>query len=363
MTPPVAAPSSQPATQTPGVGTPGTPGNWARRVFGRPVINQDVQIEQKLSAKGYLSLDDIYTIWGLTKEHLKDLNIFNVTWEDGINAAELEELVKHQDQFFDEKFMPLLRGSGLGREKIRELFDRLWHLAATGKLDRSAWNELMEQYGLKGLEMNSASFSALLGGERGFSDDQRVESIIEFAQAISNLHLNMLNRHPRTGDPKKDLAQEKEYYKTLSELCKEKHFNIIYLDKWDKAVMQILQPLGKMSIDPSIDREELLRMIKDGNFGDTLKELADKTKSWREFLVKMLRYLEKAVSEGMHTKGMDSGQYYLSLSQRMGFVKTILDEGEGSGKWNAFIEQLSRIFKGKDNQVHFDYKKVKDGGV
>jgi len=370
----VAAPSTQkPASQPTRAGFEGgnTRGDIAIQALGEPVITKDKGRIGWALEKGYLDSANVQQYWGMDEKHLRGLAALGVVWQNGkqgvkINVDSLQNLAQYKDKLFKEAFLPVFRGSGLGETKIRELFDKLWELARNGKLDRSAWNELREAYGLpKKYDMNPASFSALLGGEKGefFSDDKRVESVLELAQALSNLILTMQTRFPRTGDPKKDLEQEKEYFEVFGELCEAKNFNIIYLDKWDNAAVQMLAQMKGRDPSRLKDRKELLEGIKNGDFDDTLKELAKKTKSWEEFLVKLLRYLEEAVVKGMPRKGMDSFQYYLSLNERMKFVKTILDEGEGGARWKAFIRELSNIFKGQDNQVRFDYERVQKGGA
>jgi hypothetical protein len=222
----------------------------------------------------------------------------------------------------------------------------------------------MEKYGMEDCEMNSTSFSALLGGERGdyFSDDTRVENILELRQAFYNLILTMRYHYPPTGDEKRDAEQVKRYAKHFREQhCQGSNFNMIYLDKWDGAAKDVLAEIRPDLDIFSLSNGQLLVKIKEGAFGERLEALASLVNDMNNLLVLLLRDMGRSLEEGMDSGGMDPAQYYLSKSKRMKAINEIVKSGPKDDRWKALVEELVAVFKG--DKLDLDYEKVAEGKI
>ena len=337
--------------------TPRTPAQKALDALGKPQRPQDVEESVKPrkadGGKWKLDLQELGSIWGITSEQLKGLTSLGVVWKDGINEAELGQIIKFKMEVWKD-FYKIFRGTGKSEAVLEELFDRLWGLAMKGELDLDNWDALMEEYGLEDYEMNSSSFSALLAGEKGkfFSDDERVEGILELGQAFSNLILTMLLNFPPTGNEERDEYQVKKYAKAFKQHCSSRNFNMIYLDKWAEAVKQVLK-----TIDAKV--KITLSMIKNQKFGKQLGELAKLARDdWNNFLVLLLRVLERSLEEDMDTENMNLAQYYLLKSKRMSLINEVVQNGSEDRRWKALVEELVSVFKG--DKLALDYKRVKE---
>lgn len=334
-----------------------TPARKARAAVGRPV---SPKTDMDKIVEGGLSLAELESIWGITAEQLKGLSALRIVWRDGLDEAELDKIIEFKENA-QKNFYQLLSGTGKSEAVLKELFGKLWGLAMKGKLDLKNWDKLTEKYGLKEYEMNSDSFTALLGGEKGkyFSDAKRVESILEFGQALANLVLTMRLYYPPTGDDKRNTEQVMRYAKVLKQYCNSRNFNMIYLEKWEGMVNQVLAGI-KADLDiSSLSKGQLLAKIKKGVFGDRLEAIAYSAKDWDKFLVALLRNLENALVEDLDLGNTDRIQYVLSLSKRMSLMAEILEQGSGDKRWAALIQELTAIFKG--DKLALDYERVRGG--
>lgn len=307
----------------------------AEQVFGAP---KDSGKAEKALEDGKLTLAELKSVYGITSTQLQGLEALNITWADGIDETELNNIVEYRNRA-EANFILLFKGTGKSGTELKRVFKKLWQLALKGELTEDSWNAVMAEHGLDDYEMNGDSFSAMLGSKEGkhLTDSDRAESFLEFGNGLNNLVLTMQMHFPPTGSEERDAAREIEFALVLKRYCSARSFNIIRLENWEEGVRAALGGEGEVT----------LAKVKDGEYGDRLEALAGLVENWNEFLVLMLVVMERAMEKGMDTEGMNTLQFHLSKSKNMKLINEILEAGPKDERFQALMQQLEPVLKGK----------------
>ena len=239
MVEPVAAPNgARPKVAAPAVfqQRPGID-EVAMEALGAPQAGREGEV-RRAAADRFISVDELRSVWGLSREQLEGLSALDVVWKDGLNEEELET-IRASRNAVKGMFQKLF-----GKNIPDKVFDKIWKLALEGKLNKGSWNGLMKEYGFK---MKPEAFRVLLGGLNGreFKNEKTIESVGELEQALESLIATMQMKRQPTGDPEQDEKLVADYPVYMKRLCSATRFNVWSIDKAGGPVMQVLESIAK----------------------------------------------------------------------------------------------------------------------